>query len=314
LNLTEATTKCATKLSVKNAFLQMNKHHLLSSLCACAVALTATAQSADNNDDEGTTDKPLRPVISAYTVEAGSSHIADTYLTPLRYAGWHLALHYERMQAMAFNPKDWVMQLDVQINGDRATHYKNGPEMWYADVNARWGMMRRWTPASSLTVGIGPSTEVILGAMYLRRNGNNPVAAKGAWTVNASGYAAYHTKLLRIPVTLRYEAVLPSAGIFFAPDYGELYYEIWLGNHSNLVHPAWWGNYFRLDNYLTADLHFGGTTLRLGYHNDILSTKVAGVVSERVTHAFTIGVTTEWLSLSPRRKHIDTQNTISALY
>lgn len=274
------------------------------------MALNAAAQDADTT--------PLRPVISAYTVEAGSSHIADTYLTPLKYAGWHAALHYERMQAMKFNPQNWVMQLDFQVNGDRVTNYKNGPEMWYGDVNARWGMMRRFrnvfAAAPALTLGIGPSTEAVLGAMYLRRNGNNPVAAKGAWTVNAAGFAAYNMKIGRLPVTFRYEVTLPTIGVFFAPDYGELYYEIWLGNHSNLVRPAWWGNYFRMDNYLTADLHFGGTTLRLGYHNDILSTKVSGIVSERITHAFTIGVTTEWLTVNSHRKNLDNANTISALY
>ncbi|WP_438589419.1 hypothetical protein [Duncaniella dubosii] len=28
-------------------------------------------------------------------------------------------------------------------------------------------------------------------------------------------------------------------------------------------HAAWWGNYFKLDNQLTADLHLGSTNLRL---------------------------------------------------
>lgn len=31
--------------------------------------------------------KPLRPVTAAYTLEAGSSHLSDTYLTPLKYSG-----------------------------------------------------------------------------------------------------------------------------------------------------------------------------------------------------------------------------------
>ena len=48
--------------------------------------------------------KPLRPVAAAYTVEAGSSQIVNTYLTPLRYDGMELALRYERMQAMKFSP------------------------------------------------------------------------------------------------------------------------------------------------------------------------------------------------------------------
>lgn len=30
----------------------------------------------------GEPDSPIRPVFAAYTFEAGSAHIADTYLTP----------------------------------------------------------------------------------------------------------------------------------------------------------------------------------------------------------------------------------------
>jgi hypothetical protein len=282
---------------------------LVNIMCACAVAIFATAQESD--------EQPLRPVISAYTAEVGSSHIADTYLTPLKYNGIHMGLRYERMQAMSFNPQNWVMQLDFQINADGDDNFAGNATMWYLDVEARWGMMRRWRPIEAvpkLTLGIGPSTGLDLGALYLSRNGNNPVSAKAAWTVNASGYAAYDLHIGKLPITLRYEATLPVTGAFFSPDYGELYYEIWLGNRSKLAHAAWWGNYFRLDNYVTADLHFGGTNLRIGYHNDILSTKVAGIVSQRITHSISIGVTTEWLTLSSHRKSGNNTKTISALY
>jgi hypothetical protein len=305
--------RCVTKLSVKNVCSLTTKYL---ALCACAVA-TAVSAHAQHGDDAVV--EPLRPVLSAYTVEVGASRIADTYLTPVRYSGLHTALHYERMQAMKFNPRNWVMQLDFQINGDRDKNFAKNATMWYLDVNARWGMMRRWTGVAALprlTLGIGPSTDINLGALYLSRNGNNPVAAKAAWTVNVSGYAAYDVRIGRLPVTLRYQATLPAVGAFFAPDYGELYYEIWLGNRSNLAHAAWWGNYFKLDNYLTADLHFGGTSLRIGYHNNILSTKVSGIVSERITHSVSIGVTTEWLSLSLSRKKkvSDKAEIISPLY
>ena len=58
--------------------------------------------------------EPIRPVLSAYTVEIGSSHIADTYLSPLKYSGGATALNYERMQAMEFTPEKWVMRLNAR--------------------------------------------------------------------------------------------------------------------------------------------------------------------------------------------------------
>ncbi len=81
----------------------------------------------------------------------------------------------------------------------------------------------------------------------------------------ATGYVCWSGSLGRLPLSLRYQPVLPVVGAFFAPDYGELYYEIYLGNHSGLAHCGWWGNYFALENLLTADLRLGSTTLRIGY-------------------------------------------------
>ena len=61
----------------------------------------------------------LRPVTSSYTYEIGGATLANTYLTPLKYKGWDMALNYERMQAMKFNPEKWVMRLTAGIDLNR---------------------------------------------------------------------------------------------------------------------------------------------------------------------------------------------------
>lgn len=60
----------------------------------------------------------------------------------------------------------------------------------------------------------------------------------------------------------------------FSQEYDELYYEIYLGNHSGLVHWAWPGNMFRWNNLVAADLDFGNSRLRLGFRSNIYSTEV----------------------------------------
>lgn len=144
--------------------------------------------------------------------------------------------------------------------------------------------------------------------------GNNPVAVEAAWTLNATGYAAWNFKISDLPVTLRYQPTLPLTGIFFSPAYGELFYEIYLGNDKGLVHGAWFGNYFSLDNLLTADLHFGATCLRIGYHGDILSTKINHITTRTITNSFVVGVSGEWLSLNPYKGMSREARIISALY
>ena len=261
-------------------------------------------------------DKTLRPVAAAYTLEVGSSHLSDTYLTPLKYGGKSFALGYERMQAMRFSPERWVMQLTGRLELNRALNPAHNATMWDLGLELQWGMMRRWSVdgVSGLQLYAGGATTLDVGALYLSRNGNNPVSAKAAWTVGLTGAAVYHFKISRLPVCLRYQPVLPVTGAFFSPDYGELYYEIYLGNRDNLAHAAWFGNYFRLNNLLTADLRLGSTNLRLGYRGDILSTKENNIVTRRITHTLIIGVSGEWLSL-PRSGRISSNaKIISSVY
>lgn len=282
-------------------------------LAACVFA--AATMSATAADGDTITPAPLRPVMSAYMLEAGSAHLADTYLTPLEYDGWGAAFRYERMQAMKFDPERWIMRLNIGLEVDRAQNPARNAVMWMGSIDAAWGMARRWRlPWPGVTLAAGGSTGINLGCLYNKRNGNNPASAKASWTVNLTGMAVWNLKIGKLPVALRYQPTLPVAGVFFAPDYGELYYEIYLGDHSGLAHFAWWGNYFSIENLVTADLRLGATALRLGYRNNILSTSINHVTTRIVTHAFVLGVSGEWLSLNPRGELSASARIISAIY
>lgn len=260
------------------------------------------------------TPTPLRPVTSAYMLEGGSSSVADSYLSPITYRGWSAAFAYERMQAMKFDSDRWVMQLGARIELDRGRNDAHNATTWRIEGNFSWGMLHRWRLLPGLTIAAGASTGIDAGCIYNPRNSNNPASAKLAWTVNATAYAAYNINIGRLPVTLRYQPTIPVAGLFFSPEYDELYYEIYLGNHDGLVHFAWPGNRFAITNLLTADLHFGATSLRVGYRGYSLSSKANNLVTNIHTHTFVIGITGEWLSLSRRHELSRDARIISALY
>ena len=272
---------------------------LLSILCVMLSAM-AFAQ------DEPTT---LRPVTSSYTYEIGGATLANTYLTPLKYKGWDMALNYERMQAMKFNPEKWVMRLTAGIDLNRTDNPAKNATMWRLVADFSWGMTYRFKLPHNITLAGGGSTSLDLGCVYNARNGTNPVAVEAAWTVNLTGYASWNVKIGRLPVTLRYQPTIPLTGVFFSPDYGGLFYEIYLGNHC-----AWWGNYFRMENLVTADMHLGATSLRVGFRNNILSTSINDITTRTITYSAVIGVTTEWISLNPSRKADNNARIISALY
>ena len=289
--------------------------HIQAIMAAAMLAASPGAVAEDccaMRDTTATT--TVRPIVSAFSLGIGSEHLCDTYLTPLHYSGWGLQLGYERLQAMRFDPERWIMQLGGTLTAGATDNPAGNMTMWEIDLDVRWAMMHRFTVAPGLKLAFGGATGITLGALYNRRNGNNPISARAAWTLDATAMAAYNTRLSRLPITLRYQATMPLVGAFFAPDYGELYYEIYLGNHSGLAHCAWPGNYFKLSNLLTADLHFGATILRLGYSATIFSSKANEIVSRRVSHLFVIGVTTEWLSLRPRSSDLPKARVISARY
>lgn len=300
--------KCATNSPASNASLNsamIRKFSIIFIALWCLILPVAAAEP-----DE----KPLRPVFAAYTLQAGTARLADTYITPLNYKGAHYALDYSRYQAMRFDPGRFTMRLHGNLSVDKTHSPAGNSTMWDAMLSLDWSMMRRWSVRPDLTLGIGGITGIEAGAIYNARNSNNPVSAKGAWIIGVTGFATYRITLWRLPVTLVYQPSLPVTGIFFAPQYGESYYEIYLGDRSGLVHGAWWGNRFQLDNLLTADLHFGSTALRLGYSGRILTSKVNHIITRRFTHALTIGVSGEWLSLNPRKGLSRTASIINALY
>lgn len=278
---------------------------ILKLILTAALTLTATLNSRGED--------VLRPVLSAYTVTVGSAHTAETYLSPLRYSGQTLGIHYERMQAMKFNPREWVAGLRFSLEGAHTKNPARNGTIWQAYVSGGWGMMHRWRTGSGITLYGGGSSDIEAGALYNVRNSNNPVAAKASWTVSAMGAAAWNGSIGRLPVTVRYMLRVPVTGIFFSPEYGELYYEIYLGNRRNLVHGAWPGNLFRMDNQLTADLHFGATVVRLGYRLDIGSSKSSDIVTRQVSHCLIAGFCSEWLSL-PVKSDLHEAEIISALY
>lgn len=274
-------------------------------LSGLSVAFTAKAQET-----------VLRPVTSVYTLEAGSSHLADTYLTPLKYSGWQMALSYERWQAMKFSPQDWVMNLSGRLSFDRDLNPGKNATMWGAELQLQWAMMRRWPSGNvnGVSLSAGGFTDLHGGLLYLARNSNNPVSAKAAWNVGVSGMATWRLQVGRLPVVLAYRVSLPLVGVCFSPQYDELYYEIYLGNHKGLAHFAWPGDYFRIDQLLSADLRLGATALRVGYRCNIFTSSLSGLECRDISHCFTFGISGEWLSLG-RDNHLDSDaKIISAFY
>lgn len=228
-------------------------------------------------------------VLNSYMLKVGSAQRADTYLTPLHYSGWNGGVAYEHIRRFRSRPFLW--RLNVELDMDRTMNPVRNAAMYGAQFQARWSLLRSWEVCEALKLGAGGAGTFDVGALYQRRNGNNPVAANASLTIDLSAYATARFHIGRMPAFATYQASLPVVGAMFAPDYGQLYYEIYLGDRSGLLDVACWGRYFRLDQSLCVDLKAGPKYLRVGYGFDAVSTRAKGIVTQRVNHLFILGIT-----------------------
>lgn len=259
----------------------------------------------------------LRPSISSFTAEVGGASILDTYLTPIRYHGVNTRLAYEGLRAMKFSPDRWIMQGVTAVEYANVQNPAGNHTMHSLMIDAKWGMMHRWNDVFTprLTLHLGGSPQLRGGVIYNAYNSNNPVSAKIRLSLNLSAMASYHINVGRVPVTLRYQATLPTIGAFFSLDYGEAFYELYLGNTQGIVNVGWWGNRFDMENLVTADLHLGSSVLRIGYRNLIETSWVHNLNTQIFTHGFVIGISGEWLQLGARQKKLSPAvRIVSALY
>ena len=228
--------------------------------------------------------------LSMFTVDAGYASIHDSYLTPITYDGMDLAMQYEAMRSIRND--QWLWQLQVGADYNLVENDAQNNELHKLMGDITFDMQRQWRQliAHRVNVSVGPMTQLRAGIIYNEVNSNNPVSVRAQWNVGVTGMASMDTRLWRLPVTLRYQAQLPALGVFFAPEYDESYYEIYLGNHKNLAHLGWWGNRLDMTHYLGADLHLGKTTLRIGYRTRLEHWSVNHLKVHDVTHSFVLGI------------------------
>lgn len=268
----------------------------LMALLSCTAIFCSPGASAQEQE-------PLRPVTVSYMVGGGTAHVTDAYLAPFSTTGWGTAFVYERSQALKSRPDTWSRLLSVELSMSR-THRNNTSNgiMWGAAVDVEGAALHRFAPLPcGVRLAIGPSAELLAGAYYRPSNSNNPVAARAALTVGVMGRAALGVNLFGLPVDFSYRPSLQLLGAFFAPSYGQLYYEIYEGDSRNLCRLAWPAKRLSYSHLLAADLRFGATQLRLGYSLRLLTQEASHLSVNAATHLFVIGITTDFMTLNRRR-------------
>lgn len=254
--------------------------------------------------ESSTASEAERPVIGSYRLEIGRRSALATYLSPFSYKGTDYALSGFWTKVMPQNPEHLAMHFEGRVNyGNLLNPAKTAREIDF-HANVQWGMEWQKRFSGNWLVGVGGALGVYGGVLYLPRNGNNPVAAQFSTGISATGYASKVVRFKSLPILISDRLNLPLLSGFFCQDYGESYYEIYLGNHKGLAHFGWPGNRFGIDNLLSLTFDFGKTAMEVGYRFSMQDEYANHLTTRIFNHAFVIGVVPGSIGLKSNKNKV----------
>lgn len=245
-----------------------------------------------------------RPVIGSYRLEMGKRFAYASYLSPFSYDGTYYALSGFWTKVLPRNPEHLAMHFEGRAGMGSLLNPARSAREIDMHINAQWGMEWQKRLQGNWLFGVGGNIGVYGGMLYLPRNGNNPVSAQFATGIAASAYISKVVTIGRLPILIADRINLPLLSGFFCQEYGEPYYEIYLGNRQGLAHCGWPGNRFGIDNLLSLTLDFGKTSMEVGYRFSMQNESANNLTTQIFNHAFVIGVVPGGIGLKNRRKNV----------
>ena len=193
----------------------------------------------------------------------GKVYLSDSYLSPLTYSGISMTLLHDRLRRTPHLSGRMLLQQQFQIQVGITENPTASASEYYGDI-------------SYYLTGFYPLLQTNL---------------------NASVMALYNFRW----ATLRWQLSTPFVGMFFSPEYGHSYYEIFtLGNNKGTVHPGSFHNQLSLRNFFTVDVPLRKVTLRAGYLGDYYQSHVNELTTKIVIHQFMLGLAFESLNFGGR--------------
>ena len=234
--------------------------------------------------------RPERIVVSCSQFGVTLLDNLDTYLSNYSHKGLGLNYAHEVFRNARTGNYKWKYQRLFNATAGYAIQRSNLQVT--ALSSQSWSGFHPFEVAKGLTLLAGAQIQLEGGALYSLSNGNNPVAAKLRTALAASGMAIYHFAGRRSEWIARYQVDIPLAGIMFAPEFGQSYYEIFgLGHAKGIIaftHP---GNNPSWRHMLSLDIPIKATTLRIAYVADIYQSRINDINCHIYRNTFSFGFT-----------------------
>lgn len=235
-----------------------------------------------------------RTVTGATMFGLGGVRQQDTYLSPLNFKGKQFSFLRETMRMTHWASSNVSFQTLMHGEFSLAHNRPKTSEYWGAQLGYDLAWHRNWNPCKGLRLMVGGLVAAETGILYHTRNGNNPVQGRLHLQAALSAAASYGLRLRRIPLTIRYQADLPVAGVMFSPQFGQSYFEISQGNRDHNVcatHPA---NAFSIRQMCTIDIPVRRYALRIGYLSNLRQSRVNDISIYNHSRSFLVGFVREF--------------------
>lgn len=255
---------------------------------ALLLSCISRGNAACCNDENS---EAARPVTGVYSLEIGRRSAVSRYLAPVTYAGAEYAAAGKWVKAMPFAPERALMEFDGRVSGAYSLlNPRKNSSMQALDAEFDWNMRAWWQLPEGFTLSVGGGIEMEAGVLALLKNSNNPVSVNVAAALGLAASASWTHKFGKLPVVASLNLRSPLLGAFYMPGYGETYYEMYVGNHSGLVHCGFPGNRGKVMMSLSVMLDFGKTAMEIGYRLNWQRATANNLVYRSFGNFFTLGV------------------------
>jgi hypothetical protein len=175
------------------------------------------------------------------------------------------------------------------------THNRaNNNNMFAGLINWSYGWHYQFRISENLKLLAGGLGDFNGGFVYNLRNSNNPTSVRAYINLEASGLLIWHTRIKSLPLTVRYQANVPVAGLLFSPNYGQSYYEIFtLGNWNGVINFTSLHNQPSIRQYCTVDVPISQSRIRFSYLWDVQQSKVNKLRTHTYGYVFMVGIVRE---------------------
>lgn len=174
-----------------------------------------------------------------------------------------------------------------------------------------YSLLYKFKPVDRFVFMAGLKADALIGFVYNTRNGNNPATPKVNVNLGLSALASYPIYMKDNLILLRYQLSLPFAGVMYAHDYGQSYYEIDMENYKGVFRFASFHNQLMMRNVLSVEFPSKHAyTFKLAYMNNLYETRVNDLDTQWWINSFLIGVSYNFITVPGKKVHSDYYHTI----